>query len=226
VLRNLGITKKSIEMENKRFVIAINRECGSGGGTIAKQLGKLLGVPVFNKLALKELENKYNLTESELEEIKANKRNWWDDFCRFYRQFGSVADTSLPKQDEEVVTSEKVYKVESTILKEAAAEQSCIIVGRSGFFIFRDDPSAVKILITAKKKARIERLMRKQQLTENEAEKLVQKIDSSRETYTKTFAGCSRYDARNYDLVINVTNIPIDAVAEFLAKSIKRKFNL
>ena len=58
-------------MEHTKFIITINRECGSGGGEIARKLGDILEVPVYSKLALKSVAKKYNLTEVELEQIKA-----------------------------------------------------------------------------------------------------------------------------------------------------------
>ena len=46
--------------------------------------------------------------------------------------------------------------------------------------------------------------MNKQGLSRDEAEKVIKKIDDMRETYVKKFTGTSRYDTRNYDLVINM----------------------
>jgi hypothetical protein len=34
----------------------------------------------------------------------------------------------------------------------------------------------------------------------------------------------SRYDARNYDFVFNVTQFPTDLVAQFLADNIRKKY--
>ena len=71
-------------MENPKFVIAINREFGSGGREIAYKLGGLLGVNVYDKAILDTLTSKFNLTIEEMQHIKATKPNWWNDFCRFY----------------------------------------------------------------------------------------------------------------------------------------------
>lgn len=46
--------------------------------------------------------------------------------------------------------------------------------------------------------------MKKQNLSHEEAEKVIKKIDDMRETYVKKFTGTSRYDTRNYDLVISM----------------------
>ena len=212
-------------MGTKKFIITINRECGSGGGEIARKLGVLLGVKVYNKALLQSIESKYSLTAEELERIKASHRKWWQDFTDFYKQFGSFGEP-YNSSKEVTVTSRQIYNAESTILQEAAQEESCIIVGRSGFHIFANDPSATRIFIIADKSDRIKRVMTKQHLDEKEASQLMEKIDKSRENYTKTFAGCSRYDARNYDMVINVSKIDRDTVVNMLEHWIHSKYDV
>ena len=40
-----------------KIIITINRECGSGGGEIARRLGEKLGIKVYNRVMLEELTN-------------------------------------------------------------------------------------------------------------------------------------------------------------------------
>lgn len=122
------------------------------------------------------------------------------------------------------VTSKKMYQAEEKILKEIAAKESCVIVGRAGFHIFKDYPNAVKIFLIADFDARAKNLCEKLDLSESEARKMVKDIDERREKFTKKYTGVSRYDAHNYDFVINVTNIPTYHVAVFLAQNVRWKF--
>ena len=46
--------------------------------------------------------------------------------------------------------------------------------------------------------------MKKQLLSHENAEKVIKKVDKMRENYVKTYAETSRYDTRNYDLVISM----------------------
>lgn len=48
-------------------------------------------------------------------------------------------------------------------------------------------------------------------------------MDEARENFTKTFSGKTRYDARNYDLVLNVTGLEPAEVARFIAECVHRK---
>ena len=208
-------------MENQKFVITINREAGSGGKEIAEKLGKLLGVKVYGKESLADIREKYNLTEEDVEKIKATKPGWWADFCRFYKQFGSTAAIAYEYFE---VDSKQLYLEEEKILKDLAAQESCIIVGRTGFLIFKDNPDAMRLLIIADPECRVKRLMEKQNVDEAGAREIMERADKARENYTKSFAGTSRYDARNYDLVINVSGFTTDQVAQFLAENVRRKY--
>ena len=67
---------------------------------------------------------------------------------------------------------------------------------------------------------RIERVMRKQNLTEEEARKTIEKVDKMRENYVKEFTKTSRYDARNYDLVISADGKTEDQMVELILKYI------
>ena len=211
-------------MENPKFIIAINREFGSGGREIAYKLGELLGINVYDKIILDNLTSQFNLSAEQVENIKATKSNWWDEFCHFYQQFGAVGRGGYTPQEERPVTSQQLYLAEANILRSLAEKESCIIIGRSGFHVFKDQPYAMKIFFIADKKARLKRVMEQFALDEDTARKRIEEMDKARETYTQTFAGVSRYDARNYDFVFNVTNFSTDLVAQFLADNVKKKY--
>ncbi|MBQ7439789.1 MAG: cytidylate kinase-like family protein, partial [Paludibacteraceae bacterium] len=58
-------------------------------------------------------------------------------------------------------------KTETLILQDLATEKSCVVAGRSGFHVFRDHPNHLSILIQASTAYRVERIMRKQNMTED-----------------------------------------------------------
>lgn len=208
-------------MEKPKFVITINREAGSCGKEIAEKLGELLGVKVYGKEILATIREKYNLTEEDVEKIKATKPGWWADFCRFYKQFGTTAAIAYESFE---VDSKQLYQEEEQLLKDLASQESCIIVGRTGFHIFKDNPNAMRLLIIADPECRVKRLMERQNVDEQGAREIMERADKARENYTKSFAGTSRYDARNYDMVINVSGFTTDQVARFLAENVRRKY--
>lgn len=117
-----------------------------------------------------------------------------------------------------------IYALQKKILLNIAANESCIIVGRTGFHIFKNHPNVVRVLLIADYEARVKHVSEKHGITKIAARKRIKEIDQEREEYTKRYTGVSRYDARNYDFVLNVTNIPAYHVAAFLAQNIRMKF--
>lgn len=205
----------------KKFVITINRELGSGGRTIGRKLAERLNVKFYDKALIKELTKKFELSVEELEKVKASKRNWWNDFVQGYLNRYNVEERFNVEVN--VATTENIFRVESQFLKKLAADESCVIAGRSGFYIFRNEPNAIKILIQSTMEKRIERVMEKQGLTEEEAKTVIAKVDKGREHYTQQFSGTSRYDTRNYDLVINVANQTEDEAVDIIMNYINKQ---
>lgn len=124
------------------------------------------------------------------------------------------------------MNSKQLYHEEARTLRDLAAQESCIIVGRTGFHIFKDNPNAIRLFLIAKPENRIKRLMEKQGVNEKEAREIMEKTDKARENYTEAFAEVSRYDARNYDMVFNVSPFTTDQVAQFIAQNVRLKYPL
>ena len=63
--------------------------------------------------------------------------------------------------------------------------------------------------------------MEKQNLTKEEALTVIESVDKSRETYVQRYAGTSRYDVRNYDLVLNTGDLSDEDAVACILKFIK-----
>ena len=208
--------------KNEKFVITINRELGSGGRTVGRKLAEKLGVEFFDKALIKTMEEKYNLTVEEIEKLKGRQTYWWEDFAKVMRigepEIRQYED-KLGKEPEKL-TTENVFKAETEILEGIAEEESCVLAGRCGFFVFRNHPNHLSIFIQASMPFRLERLMRKKNMTEGEARQTIAKVDKMRENYVKKFTGTSRYDTRNYDLVIKADGKTEDEIVDIIMQVI------
>lgn len=209
--------------KNEKFVITINREMGSGGRTVGRKLAEKLGVEFYYKSVIKGLEKKFNLTAEEVEKQKGREQGWW---ASIKRQFtGSVVSSSpfLPKVADEAdqLDTDDIFKAETEILKGIAEEESCVVAGRSGFYVFRDHPNHLSILIQTSMPHRVERVARKQNITEEEARKAIDKVDKMRENYVNKYTQSSRYDTRNYDLVISMDRMSEDDAVNLIMDYIK-----
>jgi cytidylate kinase len=63
--------------------------------------------------------------------------------------------------------------------------------------------------------------MKRQGLSRNEALSLIARIDNMRENYVQNFTGLSRYDSRNYQLVLSMDEITEDEAVDIILKFLK-----
>ena len=204
--------------KNEKFVITINRELGSGGRTVGRLLAEKLGVSFYDKALIKGLEERFKLNTEEIERLKSRNRSWWADFKRILKVGEDAANFSpyYIGSDADLLTTEAIFKTEKEILLGIAQEESCVIAGRSAFFVLKNHPNHFSILIQASMEHRIERVMQKQNMTRDEAIDTIEKIDKMREDYVKNYAHTSRYDTRNYDLVIKIDGKTEEEVANLI----------
>ena len=210
---------------SEKFVITINRELGSGGKTVAKKLAEKLGVPYYDKAHLQSLEDKEGLDDKEIERLKSKKRTWWPDFKRIVELDGGFAvsiydnlpNYAVPEKND---TDEK-FRTEQEILKGIVDAESCVVAGRCSFVTFKDHPNHLHIWIQSPLECRVERVMKKKGIASKaEAEKFVKEVDQLCEDYVKRHTGASRYDTRNYDLVISMEGKTEEEAVDIILKHI------
>lgn len=205
--------------KNEKFVITLNRELGSGGRTVGRKLAERLEVKYYDKALIEGLTKEFGLTVDEIEKFKAQKKSWWNEFNNYYKTRNT---TTLPMEAETVLTNETMMETEKRILQNLAAHESCVVAGRSGFLVFREWPNHISIFIQAPLEKRIERLRRKKGIDREEAIGIIEKVDKARETFIQKYAKTSRYDTRNYDIVLNMDGLTEDEAVDIIMVYIDR----
>ena len=116
-------------MEN--FRITIGRQYGSGGKEVGRILAQKLGIPFYGKEELMKIAK----DQPDYEEVRA-----------FYEEqpVNSLLYAIAMEQGEN-----RTGKVPFRKIRELCGSKSCILIGRCGSYIFREDPSCVKIFIYA-----------------------------------------------------------------------------
>ena len=204
--------------KNEKFVITINREVGSGGRTVGRKLAEKLGVKYCDKAVIEGLTQKFGLTPERIEDIKAQKKSWWNDITNYYNTLVNSAD--MPMDAETKLDNNSMFETEKRILQELATQSSCVVAGRTGFMVFREWPNHLNIFIQASLEHRIQRVMRRQNVSEQEARDIIERIDASRETYIRKYEDTSRYDTRNYQLVISMDDLSEDDAVDVIMRFI------
>ena len=203
--------------KNNKFVITINRELGSGGRTVGRKLAELLGVKYYDKAIVQGLTEKYGLTAEEIERLKAQEKpSWWSELQDRCKSLLSANPQPKP-------STSAMFETERRILEQLASQDSCVVAGRSAFLIFREHPNHLNVFIQASTEHRIERLMKKQGLTYAAAIDVLDEVDEGREAYLKKYSDRSRYDTRNYDVVLSMDHMTEDDAVAVIMEYVGRQ---
>ena len=204
--------------KEEKFVITISRQFGTGGHEIGAELARRLNVKLLDKQILNEVARKFNIVEDAVEKIESRNPLWRDDFTQFYRSYMAGAEYNGQEQDQ---TSHQLFEAQAEVIRKVANQESCVIIGRCGFYIFRDYSNALKIFIHADDDCRKQRIGRKYDIASSDAAAMIVDNDYSRELYTKTYTGRDWTDARNYDISIDVRKFGVNGVVDFLMTCIE-----
>ncbi len=199
--------------KNEKFVITINRELGSGGRTIGRKLAEKLGVNFYDNAIIEGLTEKYGLSAEQIEQYKAEKKSWWSEMKESL--LGTHSDEPAKP------TTASMFETERQILESIAKEESCVVAGRTGFLIFREWKNRLNIFIQASTEHRIERLISKGK-TYQEALDTIDIVDEGREEYLRKYSDRTRYDTRNYDIVLSMDHLTEDDAVETILFCIEK----
>lgn len=193
-------------MEN-RIIINLGRQFGSGGKQVALELGRKLGVNVYdNELITKAAESSGFSPDVFMK--KDEKRNLFPVSSFFATQtFGS------PKN---YLNGENLFQIQSSVIRDIAEKESAVIVGRCADYILRDLDCTVDVFITAPRETRISMIMDRMKISREKAEDLIEKTDRKRETYYNYYTFGNWGVASNYDLCVDSSILGIEGTADYI----------
>jgi len=208
----------------EKFVITINRQFGAGGHEVGDLLAKRLGVKIIDKEVAQAIAKKFEMTQEEFDKIDYRKPSWWEEFSMFYSPFASVGSqrTTVDK----AVTSRQMYIEQTNLLKKLAEEESCIVIGRCAFHIFKDHPHCVRIFVHGSEQYRLKHAMDYFKVSEEEARRMMEDTDKKRYDYIKKYTGTSGFDLRNFDFTFNADVLSIEEMADIVYNYISKKLKI
>lgn len=199
----------------KKIIVTIGRQFGSGGRTIGKKLAEQLGIAYYDK-ELINLASKESGICGEFFE-KADERNTGSLLKAL--AMGFTMNNAI-FQSNDYLSNESLFRIQSDVIRKVAAEGSCILVGRCADYILREDPDCIPIFISASWEDRIRRAMEYNHIDEKEAAEFIHKADKSRASYYNYYTDKVWGAAESYDLCINSSLYGIEKTVDFIKQFI------
>ncbi len=189
--------------------VAISREAGARGGTIARKVGELLGWQVFDHDTLDYLTQDDTARAQLLADVPDAAKAW--------------ADTHLARlQTERKLTPDPDTAGMIRLLLAVAARGDTIIVGRgAGYLLPRE--STLHVRVVAPLESRVAYFAQWLRLSHSEAAVEVEARDERRAKFLARTLARDPNDATGYDLVVNAGRLGIEPAAQLIGWGVRTK---
>ena len=204
---------------SKKIIITIARQYGSGGREIGEKVAKLLDIPIYDRELIADAATKSDLN---VEIIKNSEESAANSLLYTLAMGSNVLGASM-HFGYKMPLNDKLFILQSEIIKEYAERGSCVVIGRCADYVLRDEPNILRLFIYGDLDHRQKRVAtRHPELKESQIIDVINKTDKRRSSYYNFYTGnkWGKYD--NYDLAINSSTLGIDGTAQLIADFVKK----
>lgn len=206
-------------MGDRRLIVTIGRQYGSGGSEIGKRLAKELGLHCYDKEILRMNSNESGIKESyfHLADERAGNRLLYKIIN------GLTPEMGAPSFGSDLVSADNLFRFQSEVIRKLAAEESCVIIGRCADYILEGTEGLIRIFLYADMEDRAARIRSKNLYDSNDVVKNIKRIDKERRDYHRYYTGRSWEDVGNYDLMLNTSVLGVEGAVEAVKDYIRRR---
>ena len=199
------------------FVINIGRSLGSGGRAIGRLLQKELNIAYYDREILNLAAKESGLCAEVFEH--ADEKN------RFLRTLGNMipfiggSESFYPGE----LSEENLFRIQADAIRKAAADHSCIFIGRGADYVLTEFPRCVNVFVTADMKDRIQAVCQHENVNEQKARERIEQVDKERARFYNFFTSGTWGAAATYDLCINSSILGMEGSADFIKQFALKK---
>lgn len=208
------------KMERK-YVITIGRQLGSGGRIIGEKLASRLGISFYDKELIQIASQESGVGREFFEQ--ADEKRLYSVFGGLFGLKGTIAEEPFSTY---YLNNETLFKIQSDVIRKLAEKGSCLFVGRCADYVLSGNPRSLNIFITADIADRVRRIAEQQKLSPEKARDYIEKADKKRAAYYNYFSSKPWGLAETYHLCINSSMLGLDETVEFIASFASLRFGL
>jgi cytidylate kinase len=180
-------------------IVTISRGSYSRGKEIAERLAEALGYDCVSREVLLEASKRFNTAETKL--------------VRAIHDAPSVIERLTHGKEKYVAY------IRAAILKHVQ-QDNVIYHGLAGHFFLQGIPHVLKVRIIADLNLRIEEEMRRENISADEARKILVKDDEERRKWSRHLYGIDTRDPDLYDVVLHISTMTVDDAVSTLQRAL------
>ena len=190
-------------------VITIAREFGSGGHLLGEMLAKKLGIKLYDKEFIHLAAEKSGIDEAYIRRNEQSIPSFWLKCI--------LTDGNESSRQQSLSPDDVLFVAESNIIRELAAKEPCIIIGRCADYILQGSPRLIKVFCYTDRESAYQRCTTEYGVPADKAKAEIARVNRNRVAHYEYYTGERWGDPHRYDLMLNTGSIGLEAACELVA---------
>ena len=200
-------------MEKKK-IITISREFGSGGRTIGRMVAEKLGYAFYDKELVDHVALESGFAPQYIEENGEHSPS----ASMFSYAF---AHQTVPGIMNGLSTADFLWNVQCSVILQLADKEPCVIVGRNADYILKDREDCLHVFIHADKEFRADRIVRLYGESEKSPKARLNEKDKRRQVNYRHYTGRNWGEAHNYDICLDSSKLGVEKCVDIIVSLIQ-----
>ena len=203
------------------MIITIGRQLGSGGREIGKKLADAMRFAFYDKELLEITANESGISLKLFEQTD-EQPNKGLPAGLFGMRFPFWTDSMVGTGG---LTHETLFQIQSDVIRNLAAKQSCVFIGRCADYILRDRTDCLNVFICADDDDRMRRIIAysgDNPVNTDKAREIMSQIDKRRASYYNYYSNKTWGVASSYHICLNSSVLGIDGAVDLLKEIVEK----
>lgn len=195
-------------------IITISRQFGSGGRYVGKLLAEALDIPYYDRELISLAAEKSGLDAEEISTADEHTTSMlFHPIPMGAYALGVDRFYNFPIHD-------KLFELQSDIIREIASQGPCVIIGRCADWVLRNEPGLLKVFIHGSLKNRVQRGIEHYGLPAAKAEKIILREDKQRAAYYEYYTGQTWGLVDQYHICLDGDFLPASKLVALLKTAV------
>lgn len=205
----------------EKIIITIARQYGSGGRTVGRMLAGRLNIPYYDREII-ELASEDSGVNPALFQDEKKQHSLFANLLGGYH-----GSRILTPESAGFTRDDNLFNYQAKVIRQLAAEGSCVLIGRCADHVLRDMPGVVRVFVHAPADFCLREAMKVNSMSEADVIRLISRTDDYRARYYKYYTGKEWKNAQNYDLSLDSSRLGFDGTVEAILSyiDVRRKFD-
>lgn len=202
----------------KKTIITISRQFGSGGRDVGQRLAQQLDIPFYDSELIHIAAKESGIDPELFEDAEEKTSMGFHLFGALGYSLGGPLSTIT-----ELSLNDRLFIVQSQVVNQVAQQGPCVIVGRCADYVLRDRKDVLNVFVHANMNDRKERAVHSYKVDERNIEDSILKIDKRRANYYEYYTDFHWGDADHYDISLNTSTFGVEGTVRLLKDIIQAK---